>query len=156
MMRALFGTKETFRDTVRFDRDQFVSARLEAQGYAPAHYTLSDGKNGALIWEAMQSNASRGIALWHGELLGRALQGTLSLQPIEGTSEDYEFVNELAGDQNQALPAAGQAAEPVTHSDASTGAADINVVPAPQPPSEAAEPPKDDKPKKKHKGWLSR
>lgn len=107
-MRSMFGAHQTFADTLQFDHERLTSTKMAADGYAPARYTLSDARSGAVVWDATQINPQRGIALWHGELLGRALSGTLSIQPIDGTSEDYEFVNELAGAQ-AAKPAAPRA-----------------------------------------------
>ena len=129
--------KRPLKDTLRFEQGKLTSEKLAADGYPSSNYTLTMGDDGIPVLETMQTNETKGVVFWRGEVSGDTLRGILSKHPLEGNSEDYSF----AGRPANAAP------EP------QAGAAPAPAAQANQP----AKPHEETAPKKQSKkGWFGR
>ena len=93
-LHPLFGRDDDApaQDLLTFDQQLVTSQLLAHDDFQPARFTVTMTEEAAPVWEAMQSSATAGIAIWRGELHGEEMRGTVSKQPLEGTSQDYQFV----------------------------------------------------------------
>jgi hypothetical protein len=83
--------KTTSEDRVRFEKGRFTSPLFRPKGFPASNYTLTEEKQGPVIWETMQTSETEGTLSWRGELGGDSMRGVASWRKPGGTVIDYTF-----------------------------------------------------------------
>jgi REP element-mobilizing transposase RayT len=84
------GGKQT-ADTISFSQGQFISGKLNTQGFIVSNYSLTIEDSGKIVWETMQTGP-QGTASWRGEIEGNKMQGILSLRSGD-EAQDFSFIS---------------------------------------------------------------
>src|SRR5438552_18351397 len=79
-------------DRIRFEKGRFTSPLFKPKGFSTSNYTLTEEKDGPVIWETMQTSEAEGTLSWHGVLGGGAMHGVASGREPDGVVVDYAFV----------------------------------------------------------------
>lgn len=88
---------EVQSDTIRFYEGKFTSSYLSAKGYTPSNYSLVILNESIVSWETAQVS-TEGRALWKGEVKGRDMQGVLTMQYVDGKTQDFSFISVGGGE----------------------------------------------------------
>ena len=94
-------------DRIRFEKGRFTSPLFKPKGFSTSNYTLTEEKDGPVIWETMQTSEAEGTLYWHGELGGDAMHGVASWRRPDGVVVDYTFAG-----RKMVEPSAPKAKEP--------------------------------------------
>jgi len=85
------AAKTPSEDRIRFEKGRFTSPLFQPKGFPTSNYTLTEEKNGPVIWETMQTSETEGTLSWRGELGGNAMHGVASWRRPDGTVVNYNF-----------------------------------------------------------------
>ena len=83
--------KTPSEDQIRFEKGRFTSPLFKPKGFTTSNYTLTEEKDGPVIWETMQTSETEGTLSWRGELGGNAMHGVASWRRPDGTVVNYNF-----------------------------------------------------------------
>jgi len=88
--------RKTIEDTIYFRNGKVESEYLiKNEGFTPTNFTVRLKEDNTIIWETMQTSASKGLAFWRGEIKkNRIMRGALSWHVKETLIEDYSFISE--------------------------------------------------------------
>src|SRR5436309_10691520 len=108
------AAKTPSEDRIRFEKGRFTSPLFQPKGFPTSNYTLTEEKNGPVIWETMQTSETEGTLSWRGELGGNAMHGAARWRRRDGQGGNYYFVgSELLEAPDPKEPAASNGpAEP--------------------------------------------
>ena len=101
------AAKTPSEDRIRFEKGRFTSPLFQPKGFPTSNYTLTEEKDGPVIWETMQTSEAEGTLSWHGELGGDAMHGVASWRRPDGVVVDYTFAGRKVVE-----PSAPKAKEP--------------------------------------------
>ena len=85
------AAKTPSEDRIRFEKGRFTSPLFQPKGFPTSNYTLTEEKDGPVIWETMQTSETEGTLSWRGELGGNAMHGVASWRKRDGTVVNYNF-----------------------------------------------------------------
>jgi len=83
--------KKPIKDVVSYEHGRLKSKTFATEGYSESNLTVTIEDDGKAIWETMQSHESKGPIFWRGELAEKAVNGVLSRQNKDGTTEAYSL-----------------------------------------------------------------
>ena len=85
------AVKTPSEDRIRFEKGRFTSPLFKPKGFSTSNYTLTEEKDGPVIWETMQTSEAEGTLSWRGELGGDAMHGVASWRKPDGAVVNYNF-----------------------------------------------------------------
>src|SRR5438046_2036965 len=74
------AVKTPSEDRIRFEKGRFTSPLFKPKGFSTSNYTLTEEKDGPVIWETMQTSEAEVTLSWHGEV--RSEEHTSELQSL--------------------------------------------------------------------------
>jgi len=83
--------KKQIKDVVSFENGKLKSKTFAVEGYSESNLTVTIEDDGKAIWETMQSHTAKGPIFWRGELAEKAVNGVLSRQNKDGSTEAYSL-----------------------------------------------------------------
>ncbi len=83
--------KKPIKDVVSYEHGRLKSKAFAVEGYSESNLTVTIEDDGKAIWETMQSHATKGPIFWRGELAEKAVNGVLSRQNKDGTTDAYSL-----------------------------------------------------------------
>src|SRR5256885_11460948 len=70
-------------DRIRFEKGRFTSPLFKPKGFSTSNYTLTEEKDGPVIWETMQTSEAEVTLSWLGELVAADMHAAASWrQPV--------------------------------------------------------------------------
>src|SRR5436309_14779091 len=88
------AAKTPSEDRIRFEKGRFTSPLFQPKGFPTSNYTLTEEKDGPVIWETMQTSETEGTLSWRGELGGDAMHGVASWRKPDGAVVNYNFAGQ--------------------------------------------------------------
>ncbi|MBI4365183.1 MAG: hypothetical protein HY543_00015 [Deltaproteobacteria bacterium] len=95
-------------DQIRFQEENFASAIFERKGFQASSYLQGKSPEGNIMWDASQKSESEGDLLWHGEIKGDTMTGTLVWKQPDGKFVKHTLAGTPSVDE-PAAPAEGAA-----------------------------------------------
>jgi len=83
--------KKPIKDVVSYEHGRLKSKAFAVEGYSESNLTVTIEDDGKAIWETMQSHATKGPIFWRGELAEKTVNGVLSRQNKDGSTDAYSL-----------------------------------------------------------------
>ena len=98
------AVKTPSEDRIRFEKGRFTSPLFKPKGFSTSNYTLTEEKDGPVIWETMQTSEAEGTLSWRGELGGQTMHGVASWRKPDGIVVNYTFAGSRVVEPSAAKP----------------------------------------------------
>lgn len=79
------------KDTVVFRKGKIDSKAFSKDGYTGSNLTVNVEDDGHVMWETMQNASGKPPIFWRGEMQSTGINGVISKQLDNGSSESYSF-----------------------------------------------------------------
>jgi REP element-mobilizing transposase RayT len=86
------ATGDSYADHLEFKNGKMTSQALQAKGFFPSHYTVTNHDHGIIVWEAIQTDRTGTLMAWQGEWDGQVMRGVLRQEAAGKSAVSFNFV----------------------------------------------------------------